>query len=193
MRKILLVACILTLNLSSVLAHSGHGGHEVENDDDFVTLRTVKGTVTLLAKGKNFPSTMSSLYKGRSNSVTTSPEGKVIKVNGTYDGTDTVSVHESGVSLNATYSFTVPVIRSVIESITTTKGQAITGSITALFSGEKDVNSAGSIITQFIYTSRDLSIIKLTAQRTAKKAIVKASFAKRGTAAKGRFKLVFTE
>ena len=197
MRKSILFTILLILGFNSAFAHGGEDhGAEIE----FVSLRTVKGTVTLLAKEENFPSSYSTLYKGRATSVDLTETGKVIKVTGSYDGTDTVTVDENVVfaavvgGTDASYRFILPVIRSVIESITNASDKSTTSSVYGIFSGTiaRNDKSIDSVVSQRVYAAKDFSIMKLTAKRIGNKAIVKASFAKRGSSAKGRFKLVFT-
>jgi|GEM_PF-3516757 len=196
MRKILLVL-LLAFSSSLVQAHDGHGDHSSEVE--FVSLRTVAGTVTLTAKSKNFPSTLSSLYKGRDEGVNLTEQGKVIKVSGSYDGTSTVTVDERG-NHEASYRFILPVIRSVIESITNAsdKDEDGNGSVRAIFEGIiTSSESLESVVddeptTTNVRIVRDLSVGKITAVRKGNKAIVKGSFIKTGTPAKGRFKLTFT-
>ncbi len=197
MRKSILFFILVALSFNASLAHGDEDhGAEVE----FVSLRTVSGTVTLTAKSKGFPSTLSSLYKGRETGVNLTPAGKVIKVSGSYDGTDTVRVDEKG-NHEASYSFILPVIRSVIESITdaTDKDTDGSGSVRAIFDGIViTANSLDSVVDNTgtetnVHIVRDLSVGKITASRKGNKAVVRGSFLKTGSSAKGRFKLVFTE
>ncbi len=200
MRRLLFLSLILVLSSSSILAHSGHEEH---GDDDaaveFVSLGTVDGTVTLLAKPRGFPSNLTSLYKGRDSGVNVTPAGKNIKVSGSYNGGSTVTVNEKG-SHDADYSFILPVIQSVLETLANSKDQSEDGSIQAIFEGIVissestdsviDNNGGGETSVRIV---RNMSVSKITAVRKGNKAIVKGAFLQRGTSARGRFKLTFTE
>ncbi len=196
MRKSILLSILIALSTTAVFAH---GDEDHSSEVEFVSLRTVSGSVTLTAKTKGFPSTLSSLYKGRDQGVNLTPAGKVIKVSGSYDGTSTVRVDEKG-NHEASYSFILPVIASVIESISDAadKDTDGSGSVRAIFDGIViTASSLDSVVdntdteTQ-VHIVRDLSVGKITASRKGNKAIVKGSFLKTGSSAKGRFKLVFT-
>ncbi len=189
----LLIALLVLVNCNIVMAH----GNSPETEVQFVSLRTVSGTVILTAKDKNFPSTLTSLYRGRDKGVNATPAGKAIKVSGSYDGTSTVTVDEKG-EHDASYRFMLPVIQSVIESITNAsdKDEDGSGSVRAIFDGiVTSSSSADSVVgntSTDLHVVRDLSVGKITAVRNGNKAIVRGSFLKTGTAAKGRFKLIFT-
>jgi hypothetical protein len=205
MRKLLFLSLVLALNTSSVLAHSGHEEHGGGKDAavEFVSLGTVDGTVTLLAKSKGFPSTYTGLYKGRDPGVNVTPAGKVIKVSGSYNDGDTVTVNEKG-SHDASYSFILPVIRSVVATLANSKEKGRDGLLEAVFEGiVVSSNSTDSVIDNTgggdddtetsVRIVRNMSVSKFTAVRKGNKAIVTGSFLETGTSARGRFKLTFTE
>ncbi len=205
MRKLLFLSLVLALNSSSILAHSGHEEHGGGTDAavEFVSLGTVDGTVTLLAKSKGFPSTLTSLYKGRDPGVNVTPAGKNIKVSGSYNGGSTVTVSEKG-NHDASYSFILPVIQSVLETLANSKDKSEGGSIQAIFEGiivssqstdsVIDNNGGGDDDTETsVRIVRNMSVSKITAVRKGNKAVVKGGFLQKGTSARGRFKLTFTE
>ncbi len=192
MRKFLTVLLALSFNVA--LAHPGHGGHSGNGGTlTPLALSTVTGTVTLLAGSSNFPSSLSAFYKGREKTVNTSETGKVIKVSGSYSDGETVDVVENG-SHDASYTFNLPVISSVISGLTK-KAQASSASVSATFSGVlSSTTSASSIISETnVNISKDFDASKITASRKGNKAIIKGSFTQKGSSAKGRFKLTFTE
>lgn len=174
----------------------------------------VKGTVVLQSSPKGVPSDLEELYLGRDSKLPVKP--RIIKVLGTYDSGNSVTVTEDlSVSDSVgTYNFTVPLIESIINTFSTklTKESSSNRSIIANFAnkipvdGDSDdgdddsdedsdddddtTDSVNETISNVpIRISKTMSVSKLIASRKGNKAKLKGKFSKEG--AKGRFALNF--
>ncbi len=189
---------VLSSTLSAAWPHAAHDTHENSppaSQEELVELHSVSGSVTLFAGTKDFPSSLTGLYKGRDSQINVSKAGKNIKVSGSYQDKDTVRVEETSAS-GATYTFVLPVIRSVITSLTSNiKATDTNRSIRGIFSGALSrISSLTSIISETqVNIVKDISVTKLSARRINNQATVIGSFIQKGSSARGRFKLVFTE
>ncbi len=139
---------------------------------------TITGNVTFLAKRKGFPTDLAELYAGNDSSITLGKKGKKINVTGTYTGGSTVTVNEkTGTEAESdTYSFDIPVIRSILETFSSTPN--------------KDFSKSEVLTARFGDISKTVSIIKVVTSRQGNTGTVTGTFAKQS--AQGRFTLNFS-
>lgn len=155
-------------------------------------LKTVTGTVTLLARERGFPEDCTALYQGRDDALA---KQKVIKVSGTNTGASTITLQEvTGEASKYTVTIPVPaILTNTVTSISSNKKATLTsGNIDITFgSGGSVVPGTGSVNS---VTCTDHEIARAVAARSAKRGSYKGTFVNDSSAknARGRFKLNFS-
>lgn len=186
MKKIKLV--LLSLFLASATMIAAQAAEDVlPNISGFVTLQTSpKGSLS---------SGLEAIYQGREGELP-GKTGRKILVSGTNSGSGaSVTVTETDPPAGqAAYSFVIPV-KSIINFSATARSSMKNPSIGLNFNGNVSSGGSGSSVSSIasVAASETISVKKYVAVRKGSKATVRGLIFSKGTAAKGRFKLTFTD